>query len=386
MTARQRPQRRVSAIWFLLLLMLVFVLWAATFEIEQDVRAQGQVIPSSRTQVIQAMDGGSLRDILVHEGQIVKAGQVLAILEDDRAQAAHEQAKAEVFSKKAALIRGQAELAGKKPVFPAEFNAYPNFVDVQIGFYEQRKRSLDDEIAVQDKALRLAQEEYALTERLGRSGDISRVEVMRSQRQVLDVQSRIASLRNKYLQDTYQEMVKIEEDLSNSRYKLDEKINVLEHTEIITPMAGIVKFIRITTVGGVLKPGDELMQISPTDEEVLAEIKIMPIDIGQVVTGMPVSLRFDAFDYSLFGKLNGTLRYVSPDTLSEPGPNGQQQVFYRAQVAIDDATAQPKSHIPITDIKPGMSVTADILTGKRTVLHYLLKPIYKAFDGAMTQK
>ena len=386
MTIRENPRRRISAIWYLLLLMISFVIWAASFEIEQDVRAQGQVIPSSRTQVIQAMDGGSLRDILVHEGEIVKAGQVLAILEDDRAQAAHEQAKAEVFSKKAALIRCIAELAGKKPIFPPEFNAFPNFVDAQVGFYDQRKRSLDDEIAVQEQALRLAKEEYSLTERLGRSGDISRVEVMRSLRQVLDVQSRIASLRNKYLQDTYQEMVKIEEDLSNSRYKLDEKTNVLEHTELSTPMAGIVKFIRVTTVGGVLKPGDELMQISPTDEEVLAEVKINPIDIGQVITGLPVSLRFDAYDYSLFGKLNGTLRYVSPDTLNEPGANGQQQIFYRAQVAIDEATAQPKSHIPIADIKPGMSVTADILTGKRTVLHYLLKPIYKAFDGALTQK
>ena len=378
--------RRISAMWFLLLFLLTFVGWASIFELDQHIRAQGLVIPSSRTQVIQAMDGGSLRAIYVHEGEIVKSGQKLALLEDDRAQAAHEQAKAEVFSRKAALIRCLAELAGKKPKFPKEFDQYPQFVDAQVGYYEQRKRGLDDELEVQKASLKLAKEEYNLSERLGKSGDISRVEVMRSLRQVLDIESRITGLRNKYLQEAYQEMVKVEDDLSSSRYKLDEKVSILDHTEMLAPMAGIIKYVRITTIGGVLKPGDELMQISPIDEEILAEIKINPADIGQLRTGLPVSLRLDAFDYSLYGKLEGTLRYISPDTLTEPGANGQQQVFYRAQVAINEMSTQLESKIRVSEIMPGMVVTADILTGHRTVLHYLLKPIYKAFDGALSQK
>jgi adhesin transport system membrane fusion protein len=291
-----------------------------------------------------------------------------------------------VFGRKAALIRCLAELAGKKPIFPKEFNAYPQFVDAQVGYYEQRKRGLDDELAVQTAALKLAKEEYNLSERLGKSGDISRVEVMRSLRQVLDIESRISGLRNKYLQEAYQEMVKVEEDLSSSRYKLDEKVNILDHTEMFAPLTGIIKYVRVTTIGGVLKPGDELMQISPIDEEILAEVKINPTDVGQLRIGLPVSLRLDAFDYSIYGKLEGTLRYISPDTLSEPAPNGQQQIFYRAQVAINDMSKQKGSKIRVSEIIPGMVVTADILTGHRSVLHYLLKPVYNAFDGALSQK
>jgi adhesin transport system membrane fusion protein len=378
--------RRISAIWFLLLFLLTFVGWASFFELDQQIRAQGVVIPSSRTQVIQAVDGGSVRAIYVREGETVKSGQKLALLEDDRAKAAHAQAKAEVFGRKAALIRCLAELAGKKPIFPKEFNAYPQFVDAQVGYYEQRKRGLDDELAVQTAALKLAKEEYNLSERLGKSGDISRVEVMRSLRQVLDIESRISGLRNKYLQEAYQEMVKVEEDLSSSRYKLDEKVNILDHTEMFAPLTGIIKYVRVTTIGGVLKPGDELMQISPIDEEILAEVKINPTDVGQLRIGLPVSLRLDAFDYSIYGKLEGTLRYISPDTLSEPAPNGQQQIFYRAQVAINDMSKQKGSKIRVSEIIPGMVVTADILTGHRSVLHYLLKPVYNAFDGALSQK
>jgi len=181
-------------------------------------------------------------------------------------------------------------------------------------------------------------------------------------------------------------MVKVEDDLSSSRYKLDEKVSILDHTEILAPMAGIIKYVRVTTIGGVLKPGDEFIQISPIDDEIFAEIKINPADIGQLRVGLPVSLRLDAFDFSIYGKLEGKLRYISPDTLTEPGTNGQQQIFYRAQVAINDMSTQLGTKIRVNEIMPGMVVTADILTGHRTVLHYLLKPVYQAFDGALSQK
>ena len=368
----------------------VLVGLAAVFEIDQTVRAQGQVISGTRTQVIQAADGGVLTAIHVREGDHVKAGQKLAELEADRARAGESQSRAEVASKRIALVRTHAELSGEPPVFGKQFADYPDFVAAQQGVYRQRKQSLDEDLAVSLKALKLAEEELAMNERLLSSGDISRTEVMRTQRQVLDLQARMAAARNKYLQDARQELAKIEDELSSSRFRHDERRSVLDHTDLVAPTDGVVKLVRVTTVGGVLKPGDELMQISPSDDELLVEIKVNPMDVGQLRTSVPVSLRFDAFDSSVYGKVQGTLRYLSPDTLTESGGNGQQLTFYRAQVVLDWRRSVHNntrvSQLRPEDIKPGMTATADVLVGQRTLLYFLAKPVVNAFSGALTQR
>lgn len=386
MSASAAP--RLSMLWLLVIGVGLLTGFAAIFEIDQAVRAQGQVIAGSRTQVIQAVDGGMLVSLHVREGDLVKAGQKLAELEPDRAQASYAQSQAEVASKTLALVRARAELAGREPDFGSSQKAWREFVDAQMGIYRQRKRSLDEELAVLNDSLLLAREELDMNKRLLASGDISRSEVMRAERQVLDIQARMNGATNKYLQDTRAEIAKLEDEISTSRYKLDERKNVLEHTDLISPMDGVVKLVRITTVGGVLKPGDELMQISPVDDELLLEIKVNPADVGQLNAGLPVSLRMDAFDSSIYGKLNGVLRYISPDTLSEQGSNGQTQTYYRAQVALEwDATRKGGSRlIRPQDIKPGMTATADVLTGTRSILHYLTKPVSRAFSGALMQR
>ncbi len=379
---------RISMLWLLVIAVALLSLFAAVFEIDQAVRAQGQVIAGSRTQVIQAVDGGMLVALHVREGDTVKAGQKLAELEPDRAQASYAQSQAEVASKTIALMRARAELSGKEPQYSGKHKTWRDFVDAQMGIYHQRKRSLDEELAVLADSLRLAREELEMNKRLLASGDISRSEVMRAERQVLDIQARISAAKNKYLQDSRAEVAKLEDELSSSRYKLEERQNVLAHTDLTSPMDGVVKFVRITTVGGVLKPGDELMQISPADDELLLEIKVNPADVGQLNAGLPVSVRMDAFDSSIYGKLHGVLRYISPDTLSEQGSNGQNQTFYRAQVALEWNASDKGGNrlIRAQDIKPGMTATADVLTGKRSILFYISKPITRAFSGALTQR
>jgi adhesin transport system membrane fusion protein len=227
-----------------------------------------------------------------------------------------------------------------------------------------------------------------MNQRLFGSGDISQSEVIRAQRQVLDMQSRISNTKNKYFQETRAELVKLEDELSASRYKRDDRQNILKHTDLPSPMDGIVKLVRISTVGGVLRSGDELMQISPVDDELLVEIKVNPADIGFLKTGLPVTLRFDAFDSSIYGNVIGQLRYLSPDTLSEQAPTGQSQIYYRALVAIDWTATQRhgSNRLQPKDIKPGMTATADVLTGTRSILTYLLKPVSRAFSGALTQR
>jgi adhesin transport system membrane fusion protein len=150
-------------------------------------------------------------------------------------------------------------------------------------------------------------------------------------------------------------------------------------------VAGVVKFLKITTIGGVLRGGDELMQIAPTDEDLIIEAKVNPSDVGQLSVGLPVSVKVDAFDYSVYGMLSGDLVYISPDTLSEQGPNGQSQTFYRAKVRLPRAqTHNPRAREIV--VKPGMTASIDIRMGTRSVLNYLAKPVFKAFGGALTER
>ena len=200
-----------------------------------------------------------------------------------------------------------------------------------------------------------------------------------------ELEARIAASRNKYRQDASAEVAKIEEDLASVTSKLSERKDVLEHTQLSAPVAGVIKYLKITTIGGVLRGGDEIMQIAPTDEDLIIEAKVNPSDVGQLSVGLPVSVKIDAFDYSVYGMLNGDLVYISPDTLSETGQSGQTQTFYRVKIHLPRKQAQnPKAQEIV--VKPGMTVSIDIQTGRRSVLNYLAKPVFKAFSGAMIER
>lgn len=365
-----------------------FLAWAGWFEIDQSVRAQGQLIPSGRTQVIQAADGGVLSHILVHEGQAVVTGQELATLERARPDAAFDESRAKDAALAAALLRAQAEAGGTTPVFGPRFEEFPQFVAAQQALFEQRRRSLREELATLQDGQDMAQQELAMNEALLETGDTSRLEVMRARRQLGDLQGRASALRNKYLQEARLEAAKLAEDLSSSRYKLAERQSILHHTRIASPVAGVVKLLKVSTIGGVLRPGDELMQISPTDGELVIELKLNPIDIGQLKLDLPATVKFDAFDTSVYGSLHGRLIYLSADTLTEPAPNGQTSSFYRAQVRLnhDLPGAQANAKLAALALKPGMTATVDIRVGQRSVLSYLAKPVAKAFGGAMNER
>ena len=370
----------------LFLLLLVFLGWAAFFELDQAVRAQGKLIPADHTQIIQVADGGVLSRVLVQEGDTVVSGQPLAELEKERANASFTESRAKQASLEIALIRAQAEADQQTPYFGKDYVDFPQFQSLQMAFYNQRKRSLSQDLDNLHESIASAQHELELNKKLFTTGDTSQLEVMRAQRQVTELQGRINSVRNKYLQDARAEAAKIAEDLSTNYYRLEERQSVLDHTTITAPVAGVVKYQRVTTIGGVLRQGDELMQISPTETEPVFEVNINPADIGQLKAGLPATIRLDAFDYSIYGVLHGTLRYISSDTLTEQGPNGQATTFYRAQVSLhaDDAKKHPK--LTLAMLKPGMTATVDLKTGGRSVLKYLMKPVYKAFGGALTEK
>jgi len=376
----------ISMTLLLLIGLVIFLLWAALFEIDQTVRAQGQVIPSARTQVIQSADGGVLSQILVHEGQAIVAGERLAILESDRSNAGYEESRAKVAALTAALERAQAEAAGHAPTFKQKLKGFPEFVAVQQALYKQRQLSLQEELATLKDSLDMAQEELKMNETLLENGDTSRLEVMRSKRQVVELQGKINAVHNKYRQDARLEIAKLEEELASSRYKLEERQSVLGHTELTSPVTGVIKYLKINTIGGVLRAGDELMQISPTESGMVIEIKVNPVDIGQLSPNLPATIKLDAFDYSTYGTLQGVLSYVSADTLTEQDGNSQAATYYRGQVQVDADKTKANPKLANVPLKPGMTATVDIRTDSRSVLQYLAKPVFKAFGGAMNER
>ena len=359
--------------------------WASQSDLDQLVRATGQVIPDARTQIIQAADGGVLFELRVQEGQAVKAGQILAVLEKERAQAGFKEIVARVASLRAILDRTNAEISQKPLLFNKQSAAFPEFTTAQAGLYMQRKKTLDEEMGYLQEALANAKEELDMNQKLMKTGDTSRLDLLRSERQVTDLAGRISATRNRYLQEARQDASKAEEELATTQQKLNERQSILNHTDLTSPVGGVVKYLRVNTIGGVLRPGDELMQIAPTDGGFFVEGRVTPSDVGSLKLGLPVTVRVDAFDYSIYGTLKGSLTQISPDTLSEQGSRGETNVFYRIQVRLDaDQSHNPRAQDLV--IKSGMTTSLDIRTGERTVLQYLIKPIFKAFQGAMTER
>ena len=359
--------------------------WASQSDLDQLVRATGQVIPDARTQIIQAADGGVLFELRVQEGQAVKAGQILAVLEKERAQAGFKEIVARVASLRAILDRTNAEISQKPLLFNKQSAAFPEFTTAQAGLYMQRKKTLDEEMGYLQEALANAKEELDMNQKLMKTGDTSRLDLLRSERQVTDLAGRISATRNRYLQEARQDASKAEEELATTQQKLNERQSILNHTDLTSPVGGVVKYLRVNTIGGVLRPGDELMQIAPTDGGFFVEGRVTPSDVGSLKLGLPVTVRVDSFDYSIYGTLKGQLTHISPDTLSEQGSRGETNVFYRIQVRLDaDQSHNPRSQDIV--IKSGMTASLDIRTGERTVLQYLIKPIFKAFQGAMTER
>lgn len=392
--------QQASATRIMVLGLCAFMVWANLFELDQTVRSSGQVIASARNQIIQAADGGVLTHLMVSEGEHVRAGQIVAQLETIRSEASFQEVNGKLLALQAALIRAQAESSGHELKFDAKFDPQQKFKLGQQQIYLQKKQSLEDDLTLLRAGLKLSEEELNISQQLFKSGDLSQVEVMKAQRQVHDSQGRINSLRNKYLQDAKQDVIRLEDEISSNRYKLHERQSLLDHSTLTTPVAGIVKILRINTVGGVLRAGDELMHISPTESAQVIEAKIHPSDIGELEIGMPVNIKIDAFDDGVDGKLQGTLSYISSDTLSEAGPGGSTQTYYRIQVALHPMQAThpsklastrplaagPVQRLNMTNLKPGMTATLDIRTRTRTVMHYLTKPVQKAFSGALHER
>ncbi len=371
-------------IWSSLLALLTFLIWASQAELEQLTRAPGQIIAGSRTQVIQASDGGVLSALLVREGDKVVKGQLLARLDDNKLRAAYFETRSRAVALRATVARLQAELFGGEPQFAPDIHSYPQFRDNQLALLEKRRASIGEETAALQAMLELAKKELAMTSPLVATGDVSQADLLRLERQVADLQAQITNRNNKYLQDAQAELSRAEEELAGVQQMLAQRADLLSRAELRAPVNGLVKNIRVTTLGGVLKPSEELMQIVPLEDELVVEARVRPADIAFIKLGQPASVKIDAYDYTIHGWLEGTVSYISPDTLTDDLRQGEQ-AYYRIRVKAGERSFSGRPGQSL-DLQPGMTATVEVKTGSNTVLRYLAKPIIKTMRESLVEK
>jgi len=378
-----RSAQRVVAL--LILIIGCFVGWSLWFDVEQIARSTGQVIASSRTQLVQAANDGVIEKFLVREGSHVKKGDVLVMLEREQGLASLSDSRAKVAALKAALVRLHAEVLGRPLVFPPEVQQFPAFVSNQTELFQRRQRAVNQEAAALQSMLASTRDELSISEPLLKSGDISRVEIIRLQKQVAELEGQITNRRNKYFQDAQAEMTKAEEDLATQEQVLADRAATFERTEIRAPTAATVRNIRFTTLGSRVKAGDVVMELTPSGSDLVVEGKFKPADIAGIHVGQPAAVKLDAYDYTIYGMLSGTVKYVSADALTEDTRAGEN-IYYRVQVQIDPVQRHRVSgHKPI-DIQPGMTASIDIRGDSHSIFRYLTKPITKTFSEAFSER
>lgn len=361
-----------------------FLVWANWAELDQITRASGQVIASSRNQVIQAPDGGVLAALPVREGAQVKRGELLARFDKTRTEAGYLESAAKAAALKATVARLNAEIFGGSPKFPPELAKYPEFRTTQLALFNKRRAAVREEIGALEQSRALIKAELDMNLPLLKTGDVSRAEILKLQRQAADIQGQITNRRNKYLQDTQTDLAKTQEDLAGVLQILAQRKEQLDYTEIRAPMDGVVRNVRLTTLGGVAKPGEEIMQIVPLNDDMIIEAKVKPADIAFVRPGLPASVKLDAYDYTLYGSLMGKVSYISADTLNEE-VRGNDQPYYRVQIKTRAHNLVSRRNQRI-DIQPGMTATVEIKTGSNTVLRYLTKPITKTISESLGER
>lgn len=382
-------QSRRASTWIIVLAALAvggFILWSLWAELDQIARARGTVIPTGRVQVIQSADGGVITRIRVREGDAVRKGQLLVSLDKVKLGASVDEARARVAALKSAMARIQAELFGRPLAFPEDVQAYPEFVANQRQLYAQRRASLGADIAALQSQGRLIREELNLNMPLVRSGDVARSEIIRMQRNAADVDGQVASRRARYLQDLQAEYAKTQEDLVTAEQLLTQRADALGNADLLSPADGVVKNVRVTTVGGVLRPGDEMLTIVPTGDALIVEAKVAPADIAFVRVGQTASVKFDAYDSSVYGVGTGRVTFISPDTLVEERPGAPADTYYRVHLAVDTAAMRARRAGETIAIQPGMTAIVEIKTGESTVFRYLTKPITKTTAEALGER
>ncbi|MCW0464324.1 HlyD family efflux transporter periplasmic adaptor subunit [Xanthomonas sacchari] len=363
-------------LWTVLATVAIFLAWAAWAELDEVTRGDGRVVPYSRMQKIQSLEGGILDRLLVQEGELVKPGQPLVRLERTHFLTNYQESVNQEQVLHAAIARLEAEVLGKNSIaFPAQVADNQALQRSGRDLFESRRSKLAEGSQAIQRQIRLAQDQLNIVRPLVARGAVSQVESLKLSQDIATLQGRLSELRNTYFQEAYTELAQRKADLSALEPIVRQRQDQLRRTEILSPVRGRVNTVLINTRGGVIPPGEPIMEIIPVEERLLVEARIKPRDVAFLVPGMNARVKITAYDYTIYGELSGTVEQISADTIEEQTPQGKES-FYQVLIRTDGSQLQ-RSGEPLPII-PGMVAEVDILTGKRSVLNYLLRPLLKA--------
>lgn len=364
------------ALWVCSLVVIIFFAWASWAEIDEVTRGEGRVIPYTRIQKIQSLEGGILEEILVTQGEEVSAGQVIAHLDRTRFFAAYMEAQSQARALRAAVARLDAEVHGAKFIsLPRDLEPDSPEARVEIELFEARRKRLQASTEALQKEIVIAEKQEALLAPLVARQAVSELELLRLRQSIAALKGRLSEMDNTYRQDAYTEFTAKKAELAILESNLLQRKDQLSRTDLTSPVNGTVNDILVTTRGGVIQPGEAVMEILPKEDRLLIEAKVKPQDIAFLAPGMPARVKISAYDYTIYGHIKGKLEQISADTISEDTVRGKEY-FYEILVKTETNYLEHRGEkLPI---RPGMIAEVDVLSGKRTVLSYLLKPLIKS--------
>lgn len=365
-----------AILWVSVLVILAFIGWAAWAQIDEVTRGEGRVIPLSRMQTIQSLEGGILAELLVARGERVEPGQPLLRLDDTRFRSAFRETESRIDVLRAAIARLEAEVGEREGVnFPAGIDADGELARAERQLFRARRERLREAERSIDEEIRIARRQLALVEPLVQRRSVSEMEALRLRQSIAALSGRLAELRNGYVQEAYTELSAKQAELAALEQTLLQRRDQLQRTEILSPVHGRINEILVNTVGGVIQPGEPIMEVTPVEDQLLIEARVRPQDVAFVAPGMPASVKITAYDYTIYGDLDGVVEQISEDTIEADTARGKE-AFYLVLIRTERARLERKGEV--LPIRPGMVAQVDIQTGKRTLLSYLLKPIIKA--------
>ena len=370
------------AVYLMLGAVIAALAWSAVATVDVVTKANARVVPDGRDQIIASLEGGILRELLVREGQQVTVGQALALLDPTRVEAQQAEGQAKRLALKGTLARLQAEASGKALNFSEPLP--DTIVQGETASFDARQTALNDAVETNRRSIGLLNRELEMAVALSSKGLMSDVEVMRVRRQVNELNLQTHERINRFRQEASSELVRVSTELSLMEEQMVVRDDVLRRSTLVSPVKGVVKLIRINTLGGVVPAGAPIMELVPVGDHLIVEARVRPADIGFVKVGQAVEIKLSAYDYTLYGSLKGVVQSISPDALGDPDrasvPEG---TWYRALVRAEggDLHPQMQKEGKGMSILPGMTGTVEIRTGQRTVLGFLFRPLLKTTEA-----
>ncbi|MBV4412823.1 HlyD family type I secretion periplasmic adaptor subunit [Enterobacteriaceae bacterium YMB-R22] len=362
----------------IVVLLAAALVWAGFGTLDEVSTGTGKVIPSSREQVLQSLDGGVLVALGVREGQKVEAGQIVARLDPTRSESNVGESEARYRAALAASARLFAEVNDEPLTFPKALDNSPALVAAETRLYQARRAQYNNSAAQIRASLASVTSELGITQRLVTSGAASNVDVLRLKRQKADLELKLLDLHQQYSVQAREELSKANAEVNTLTEVIKGRADSVRRMTVYSPVRGIVKNIKVSTIGGVIPPNGELMEIVPMDDRLLIEARLSPRDIAFIHPEQKALVKITAYDYAIYGGLEGQVESISPDTIQDEAK--PEIYYYRVFIRTDHDYLENKTGKRFY-ISPGMIANVDIKTGEKTILDYLVKPFNRAKEA-----